>query len=93
VLNNLAKNRTILANERTFLAYIRTSIMLAVSGVTIFKFFGADWHYVTFGIALNVVAIAFVIFGFMRYKKMCRNITKSTMQMADMNEDDKGCKF
>ncbi|MFC2083438.1 DUF202 domain-containing protein [Bacteroidota bacterium] len=91
VLNNLARHRTILANERTFLAYIRTSIMLAVSGVTLIKFFGSELHFLIFGIVLLSVAFAFVGFGFIRYRTMCRGITKTTSQETGTESDKEDC--
>ena len=77
VLNTLAMSRTILANERTFLAYIRTAIMVAVSGVTLIKFFGDEMHFLIFGIALLPVAFVIAGYGFWRYRTMCRRIVKT----------------
>lgn len=91
VLNDLARNRTILANERTFLSYIRTSIMLAVSGVTLIKFFGSELHFLIVGIALLPIAFAFVLFGFIHYRAMCRRIAKISIQEigTEANEQDR----
>jgi putative membrane protein len=75
LLNRLARNRTILANERTFLAYIRTSIMFAISGVTLIKLFSTEYYIVILGYALLPVALINYIVGMLRYRKMCRRIT------------------
>lgn len=41
--DRLALNRTVLANERTLLAYVRTAMMLAVSGFTLIQVFPGEW--------------------------------------------------
>lgn len=91
ILNNLAKNRTILANERTFLSYIRTSIMLAVSGITLIKFFEKELHFLILGIALLPVALVFGVFGFIRYRAMCKRITRTTSQETNSGSDKEDC--
>ena len=84
ILNNLARNRTVLANERTFLAYIRTAIMVAVSGVTLIKLFENEFFFLVLGIALISVAFAVVGFGFVRYRTMCKRITKTVGQEKNL---------
>ena len=41
----LALDRTVLANERTFLAYGRTSLGLFLSGVTLIKVFKSEFRH------------------------------------------------
>ena len=77
ILNRLARNRTVLANERTFLAYIRTSIMFGISGVTIIKLFTTDFYMVIFGYSLLPIAIINLIVGLVRYRKMIQRITET----------------
>ena len=77
VLNRLARNRTILANERTFLAYIRTSIMIGVSGVTFIKLLGDQLHFLIFGMVQLPIAVVIAVFGFMRYRTMNKRIVKT----------------
>ncbi len=65
----LAVDRTVIANERTFLAYIRTALTLFIAGVSCIQFFDSvaieivGWIFVPMGIATFIV-------GFTRYKKM-----------------------
>ncbi len=65
----LAVDRTVLANERTFLAYIRTALTLFIAGVSFIQFFDSvaievvGWIFVPVGIATFIV-------GFTRYNKM-----------------------
>ena len=91
VLNNLARSRTILANERTFLAYIRTAIMLAVSGVTVIKLFADELYFLISGIILLPVAVAAVVFGLIRYRAMCKYITNITIQETGTKNDSADC--
>jgi len=77
ILNRLARNRTVLANERTFLAYIRTSIMFAISGVTLIKFFTSEFYIVILGYSLLPVALINFIVGYIRYQKMIRLISET----------------
>ncbi|MGO8737906.1 DUF202 domain-containing protein [Rhodoblastus sp.] len=65
----LALDRTILANERTFLAYGRTSLGLFLSGVTLIKVFKSDFAIGT-GWAFIVAAVAVFLYGFRRFLKM-----------------------
>ena len=65
----LAANQTVLADERTLLAYIRTALTLFVAGVTFIKFFdhiiiqAIGWIFIPTGI------ITFII-GLVRYNKI-----------------------
>jgi putative membrane protein len=80
ILNKLARNRTVLANERTFLAYIRTSIMFAISGVTLIKFFSTEFYIVLLGYLLLPVALINYIVGNIRYHKMIKRISETEIQ-------------
>ena len=65
----LALDRTVLANERTFLAYGRTSLGLFLAGVTLIKVFKSDFAIGT-GWVFVFAAIATFIYGFRRFRKM-----------------------
>ena len=65
--DELARDRTRLANERTALAYVRTAIMLAVSGVTVLKFFSEYPWAVVAGWVLIALAVLNVAIGNVRY--------------------------
>jgi len=59
----LAAHRTILANDRTWLGYIRTALTLFVAGVTFIKFFDnrilfvVGWVFVPIGILVLCVGL------------------------------------
>lgn len=71
----LATDRTRLANQSTFLAYIRTALTLFVAGLTFVRFFGSTiietigWIFVPIGIGTFVV-------GFIRYNRLRLSLGK-----------------
>ncbi|MBD3234958.1 MAG: DUF202 domain-containing protein [candidate division Zixibacteria bacterium] len=69
LLDNLAANRTILANERTYLSYMRTALTMFIAGLTFIKFFEGGLVK-TIGWIFLPVAAATIIVGFIRYKRM-----------------------
>jgi len=71
----LAEMRTLLANERTLLAYFRTSFSISIVGVTFIKILG-DSSDVYIGIALNGVSLLVLVLGVMRYLKVNRVINE-----------------
>ena len=76
----LAVDRTILANQNTFLAYIRTALTLFVVGLTFVKFFDQPviaiigWAFVPIGVVTFVV-------GFLRYNKLRVSLNRSVGPM------------
>lgn len=73
----LAVDRTILANERTFLSYIRTAFMFLGTGITFAKFFHEDIFMVRLGIAFSIISIPLFVFAFYRFKTFARHIKNS----------------
>jgi putative membrane protein len=65
----LAVDRTILANQNTFLAYIRTALTLFVAGLTFIKFFDMFIITVIGWIFMPIGIVTFVV-GFVRYNRM-----------------------
>lgn len=65
----LAIDRTILSNQNTFLAYVRTALTLFVGGLTFLKFFDSPiievigWIFVPLGVATFII-------GALRYNKI-----------------------
>ncbi len=71
--DELAIDRTILANERTALAYFRSAMTLIIVGVTFLHFFEKGiLPYI--GIVSIPCGIAVGTFGFVRYRKMDKAI-------------------
>ena len=75
--DHLAIDRTRLANERTFLAYIRTAMMLLLAGGTVIKFFGDSDLAVVSGWGLVVLGLVVALFGIGRFVAMRGRIDRS----------------
>lgn len=71
--DELAVDRTLLANERTLMAYLRSALTLFIAGVTFIHFFeyGALFY---LGVAFIPCAAATTLFGIIRHRKMSRAI-------------------
>ena len=85
----LAMDRTNLANERTFLAYVRTAIMLFISGVTLLKLFELNVVMTILGYALIPISVSVAIVGYIRFlnvRKKIRQADKATMELDSANE-------
>ncbi|MEJ2183872.1 MAG: DUF202 domain-containing protein [Nitrospirota bacterium] len=71
--DRLAENRTDLANQRTFLAYVRTALTLFVAGVTFIRFFGTPIIVVT-GWVLLPLGLYTLVRGVLSFRRMTRLI-------------------
>lgn len=65
----LALDRTHLANERTFLAYIRTSLTAFIAGISLIKFFDA-WEVKAIGWFFLLLAFVVFVRGFFRQNEI-----------------------
>jgi len=63
----LAQERTILANERNTLAYVRTGFSAFVLGIAAIKLFEEDSFFLYVGGAAAVSGVLFIIFGVVYY--------------------------
>lgn len=80
--DKLSTARTILANERTYLAYLRTALTFAIGGFTLIKFFNTfeeqifGWSFIGAGfITLGI--------GMYRYIKMRETIKRLELPIDD----------
>lgn len=71
--DELAIDRTILANERTVLAYLRGALTLFIAGVTFLHFFDKG-VLLYIGILCVPLGLAVGFFGVLRYLKMDKSI-------------------
>lgn len=72
--DHLAIDRTMLANESTFLAYIRTGLAVAAAGATVLHFAVTKFSDVLGG-GLLVAGLLIFFFGIFRYNKMKKMIS------------------
>lgn len=71
--DELAIDRTLLANENTLLAYLRSALTLVIAGVTFIHFFAQSWL-LWLGLVFVPLGIALGIFGWWRFRRMQRSI-------------------
>ena len=71
--DELAIDRTLLANKRTLLSYLRSAVGLLIAGVSIMQFSAQEWFWLI-GVICMPVGIAAGIIGIVRFKKMNRSI-------------------
>lgn len=71
--DHLAIDRTILANESTFLAYLRTGLSLVAGGTVILKFFEFEFS-IYIAIFLGLLGVLTLIQGYIRFIKMKSSI-------------------
>jgi putative membrane protein len=64
------------ANERTFLAYVRTALGLDAGGLAIKQFVGPTTAHLRLALAVGVVGLALVVvvFGYVRWRRSERAI-------------------
>jgi putative membrane protein len=74
--DKLAVDRTVLANQRTLLAFLRAAILLVASGITFLKLFAADLVLRVIGIITIPVSILIACLGVINYLMMKRKIEK-----------------
>lgn len=67
--DHLAIDRTILSNERTFLAYSRTALALIIVGGSCIKFFASIWMTGVGGIFIAAGGLV-ALRGWQRYERM-----------------------
>jgi len=69
----MARDRTQLSNERTFLSYVRTSLGLVGAAIIIFRF-ATQEEAIIFGPALLVIAALILFWGVQNYRIMSAKI-------------------
>jgi len=72
--DELAIDRTLLANERTLLSYLRSAVALIIAGVSIIHFSHQVWFTVV-GIACIPIGLYAAQIGTVRYRKMDKAIS------------------
>ncbi len=72
--DHLAIDRTMLANESTFLAYIRTGLAVAAAGATVIHFGVAEFSEFVGG-GLLIAGLVIFFFGVSRYNKIKKKIS------------------
>ncbi len=82
----LALQRTILANQSTFLAFIRTSMYFLVAGVSINSLTNLELGYLI-EIVFIVISLTLLIIGIVNYKKQSLKITGSEKHIGNYQDE------
>ena len=77
--DQLAIDRTLLANERTLLSYLRSGVALFIAGISIVHFARHGW-FADFGYACLPVGVVTVYFGSLRFRRMDKTISSIVKQ-------------
>jgi putative membrane protein len=83
--DQLAIDRTLLANERTFLSYLRSAVALLLAGVSIIHFSHQLW-FTAVGIACVPVAVFTGFFGLWKFRKMNDAISVISVELRHISE-------
>lgn len=81
IRDNLAMERTKLANERTFLSYTRTAMAMILGGLTFIKFFD-DPFYIILGIMSIPLGVSIGFYGYIRFARKKGDISRHTHAYA-----------
>lgn len=84
--DELAIDRTILANERTFLAYLRSAVALFIAGVSIIHFSSERW-FMVLGFVCLPAAVGAAAVGLIRFRKMDKAISVVRSRLKDERAD------
>lgn len=74
--DHLAIDRTVLSNQNTFLAYIRTALTFVIAGLTFIKFFQIP-AIVYLGWAFLPIGVATFVVGFIRYNRLRMKLARA----------------
>lgn len=88
--DQLAIDRTRLANERTLLAYVRAFIGLFLAGVTFMKLFADDPVYVGIGVGSIVGGVLLLTIGLARYLRLRRRYARLDAPPTRVEPSDAG---
>ena len=83
--DQLAIDRTLLANERTLLSYLRSGVALFIAGVSIIHFSHETWFTVT-GFLCLPFGFFTLYFGVSRFKKMDKAIAAVRREFKNIAE-------
>ena len=81
--DHLAYDRTVLANERTLLSYMRTSIALLAAGGTLMKIFPDERTTVLIGCVLLVLGVAVALVGPFRFVSVKKRLSQAYTELDE----------
>ncbi len=85
--DELAIDRTLLANERTLLSYLRSGIALFIAGISIIHFSHQAW-FTAVGFACLPSGLVTVWIGIRKYREMSKAIQVIRRQLEMLPKED-----
>jgi putative membrane protein len=82
----LALQRTILANQSTYLAFVRTSMYFLVAGISINSLLDLEFGGYIQSLFI-IVSVTLFIIGFVNYRRQNIKIFESEQHIGDYKED------
>ena len=82
--DHLAIDRTLLANERTLLSYLRSGVALFIAGISIIHFSREIW-FTTLGFICLPSGLFTVLFGVARFRKMDKAISTVRLELSSIS--------
>lgn len=80
---NLALQRTTLANQATFLSFLRTSMYFLVAGLSINNIFQMEEGALIYQVLFYTISVAILTFGIFNYHKQKRKINESKIHVGN----------
>lgn len=73
-----------LANERTYLAWLRTGFGIAALGLGVAKLLGVpgDWKPIVAGVLFVILGVVMLLYGTMRYFRIVRSLDEGMMHVG-----------
>lgn len=82
----LALQRTVLSNQATFLAFLRTAMYFLVAGVSIHKLMDVKYGFFIQS-AFLIVAFLLLIIGLINYRIQSKKIAESEKHVGDYKDE------
>lgn len=80
---NLALQRTVLANQSTFLSFLRTSMYFLVAGLSINNIFQLEEGALVYQVLFYTISVGILAFGIFNYHKQKRKINESKAHVGN----------
>jgi putative membrane protein len=78
-----------MANERTFLAYIRTGLSLLAAAAVLFQFFSKINSYVATVWVLVVLGVLVLVIGLLRFYTVKAELNRYAVSLKDLQASNK----
>lgn len=82
IRDSLALSRTMMANERTLLAYVRTGMTFMISGAGIIRFIQDGTYIFISGCILIASGVCFLCFGILRYLQYKHSLKPTLLKQS-----------